>query len=119
MEEECAAGVNVRELVGGSDVGWLVRTPCNPKHSSKIQCEHFETPTQEEFDAWLEKIRINAGQTLVAIAAIKEIHGKERGVSGQIDCPACGSPLNYAIADINGNTTGRCTKEGCTVAWIE
>ena len=47
---ECDKNINVRNLVGGDDKGWLGRTPCFTKHKSDIVCKHFAEPTKQDLE---------------------------------------------------------------------
>lgn len=62
-----------------------------------------------------------AGPTARAIAAVREKHCQpptykpDAPVSGRIDCPKCGSRLNFTVT-ANGHTSGRCVAAAC-IRW--
>ncbi len=53
-----------------------------------------------------------------ALEAINKLVGKQRGVSGRLDCPNCGKGLRYSVAASNGHKSGRCETKDC-VNFIE
>ncbi len=53
-----------------------------------------------------------------AMLIIREKHGNERGLRGEIECPKCGSVLRYSISSYNGHCHGWCTKTGC-IGWMQ
>jgi hypothetical protein len=58
-------------------------------------------------------------RALTALAAIKGIVGKRRGVSDTIDCPnGCGGRMSYSVARSNGHVMARCSSPGC-VAFMQ
>lgn len=54
LELHCALGLNIRELTGDPEDGWLLRIPCNrmplPSYAAgivKAKCDRFEPHTEE------------------------------------------------------------------------
>lgn len=123
----CAVGVNVREITGGPDLGWLIRIPCRTtvemrggKPVPRATCPQFELPTDEEHAAeeakWEAIVleserRMKLGQEL--FRRIRR-ENKGRSNSGSDPCPACeGGTLYWRIAGYNGHIHARCTTDGC------
>jgi len=116
---KCKDGVNVRELVGGEISGWMNRIPCCKANESDIVCELYQDYTQEEIDAndaWLNAHmeRCKAIGPLCVIIRKKHPHGG----CGEIECPVCGSVLDYGRASSNGHIHGQCRGDGC-ISWME
>lgn len=64
MEPICGAGVNVRQLVGGPDIGWLRRLPCvspaNPlRDPNPVACPQHSPLSEAEADAIIDDILAN------------------------------------------------------------
>lgn len=55
---------------------------------------------------------------MLAVAAITNKHGKERGVIGAIECPVCKGTLRYSIARANGHIHAACQTKDC-LRWIQ
>lgn len=53
-----------------------------------------------------------------AFKRIKEKEGENRGVQGEIECPACKGKLRYTIARVNGHIWGTCETKGC-LSWMQ
>lgn len=76
--------------------------------SPQAQDDHEEA----EFQAYFAKIK-------ACLAAIREKHGKARGLADEMPCPTgCGGTLHYSIAATNGHVWGQCSTEGCA-KWIQ
>jgi hypothetical protein len=117
----CAAGVNVRERVGGDDLGWLGRIPCHPSIRAgahpAFTCEHFAEPTAEELAQ--EKAASDASfkRIMKARAAILAAGAKPR-TQGDLSCPVCeAGTLRWSMAS-NGHVHANCSTAGC-VSWME
>jgi hypothetical protein len=48
-----------------------------------------------------------------AFAAVKAHVGKQRGISGDIECPVCQGRLHFSVAKVNGHVWASCATEGC------
>lgn len=125
LKDECKAGINVRDLVGGETFGWAMRTPCLTTHGKcTVVCEKRQLPTREEAEAEVNRADVALARTLTAIAAA-HADAKERGYGvgssgrGSFPCPVeCGGTLSYTVASVNGHIHGRCSTDGC-VWWME
>jgi hypothetical protein len=114
----CAAGVEVRKHVGGSDLDWLIRTPCFVEHAVKaFTCEHFALPTAEELEAERQESQRSIERIGKARAAIIGSGAKPRS-AGSLECPVCGAgTLQWSMAS-NGHVHARCSTAGCVI-WME
>lgn len=126
-KEPCEAGVNVREITGGPDLGWFIRIPCKTevevraeKPVERAKCPHFCLMTPEESaadEAEWEAIAAESERKMRAsiplIGRIKATN-KGRSNSGADPCPACeGGTLHWRIARYNGHVHARCSTPGC------
>lgn len=114
--EPCGAGVDVREMVGGDDCGWIKRTPCQLNNDASFECEHRVFPTAAEVEAKEAEWDRAISRALEARTAIIDA-GAKPGTSGSIDCPACGEELNWSMAG-NSHVHARCKSDNC-VAFME
>jgi hypothetical protein len=114
----CNAGVKVRERTGGSDAGWLIRTPCFKEHTAPaLRCEHYTEPTAEELAAEKAEQRASIERIGTARLAILEVGAKPRS-AGNLPCPVCkAGTLHWTMAS-NKHIHARCSTAGC-VAWME
>jgi hypothetical protein len=118
----CAAGVEVRKRVGGSDLGWLGRTPCLPGNSlSKsppaFTCEHYSEPTKEELEEQEREHKASFARIVKARAAIVAAGAKPR-TQGTLTCPVCEKGALRWSTSSNGHVHASCSTLGC-VAWME
>lgn len=119
-ESVCCAGVNMRELVGGPDAGWIIRLPCNAAlrlsgGNQTVPCDLYEEPTAEELAE--EEQAINASMarfmaTVPLCSKIKAIHEGE-SAEGVDKCPVCGGELHWSHSGYNGHVAMRCETENC------
>ena len=123
---ECAAGVNIRALVGGSDLGWAARLPCLLMDAKKCEvvCDVRKLPTREEAEAEVDRSEKQMERSLKIIWAAHE-HAKQKGYGqghggkDSMPCPSeCGGTLHYSVASLNGHMWGRCTTADCA-SWME
>lgn len=117
--EPCAKGVDIRGLVGGTDLGWATRTPCREKHGVNT-CVKREWPTEEEVAEYDKQVQLHATKTAEAIRQIRAKHKCDparSGAAGTITCPACAGVLHYTIAAGNGHVWGSCEKKDC-IGWM-
>ena len=117
----CDAGVNYRALVGGSDFGWMARTPCTKTTLSKdvVLCDKYRDPTPEEIkeDQRIHKAALERMRTIMPVVA--EWRKKPpRGKQEIIECPACKGRLHLSQAASNGHVWGKCETPGCA-SWME
>jgi len=117
---KCKADIDVRELVGGDDWGWLRRTPCFLKNKSLTTCDKYTEPTNQEIEdheKWADEIieRLNKASPL--ISELKKEYG-ETGGKGTRPCPVCGNTLNFTVSSLNGHVHGKCETKDC-LSWME
>lgn len=63
QNEFCKAGINIRQHVGGPDLGWGLRTPCI-KSNNVNTCPLVQFPTQEEAEKHAREVQQHINQTL-------------------------------------------------------
>ena len=54
-----------------------------------------------------------AGMAAVIAETRRLGFGRDRGGTGEMDCPKCGSRLFFSVASINGHVWAKCSKDGC------
>jgi hypothetical protein len=122
----CKAGVNVRQLVGGSDFGWATRLPClaMDEKGCEVTCSSRKFTTREEAEATLKAQDESFVKVSKCLKAAHE-HAKDAGLGqgsggrGELPCPAeCGGTLRYSVAAVNGHMHAACSTKGC-VSWME
>lgn len=121
QNDACKAGVGYRQLVGGPDLGWAARLPCTDKVQVQglVTCEQCRRTTREEAEAEVKASDESFGRIAVCLKAIREKHGKRRGLRDAMPCPTgCGGTLHYSIAGSNGHVHGVCTTEKCA-RWMQ
>lgn len=124
QHESCKAGVNYRTLVGGSDLGWARRLPCTegwPEDQVReaVPCDQCRRVTREEAEEKVKSADASFERIAKCLKAIKEKHGKSRGLADSMPCPTgCGGTLGYSIAGSNGHVWGRCSTQGCA-SWMQ
>lgn len=109
----CKAGVNIRALVGGSNLGWAGRLPCLLMDAAKCEviCQARKLLTREEAEAEVLRSNEKIEQLLKVLAAAKEdaaVKGYKQGNGGRdsMVCPRCGGTLHYSVASVNGHMHG-------------
>ena len=118
-DKACDAGVNMRKLVGGPDLGWATRLPCLPSIrklcSATVSCEKFEAITaleakahEEDVLAMLEK----AKEFDQLIGELKAKFGKQ-SAGGTCPCPVCGGTVVFRVSGYNGHVALHCDGEDC------
>jgi hypothetical protein len=120
----CGAGVHLRTLVGGPDLGWALRIPCFARNADAPLCNLRELPSQEEaersedeHEATLQKFSI-AHKAAKADAKSKGLRMGHGGAS-RMPCPSgCDGELRYSVASCNGHMHAACTTKGC-ISWME
>ncbi len=113
----CKAGVDVRELVGGDNFGWLARIPCNTINETDIVCDKFCVKTQQELDEedseWKKLLnKIQLIDPLVAQLKDK-FYKKGEDATGFEICPACKGNLVWGISGYNGHIRMQCKTDKC------
>lgn len=116
----CKAGVNYRQLVGGEDLGWVMRIPCNTKNKTGIECEKLELPSGEElvelerdYSRFIEMIKLAD-----PIAVEMKVKYAEEGGQEVVECPVCKGRLYVSVSSYNGHCHGSCETDGC-LHWRE
>lgn len=112
----CKAGINVRDFVGGEDMGWVKRAPCTNLGDNCGNCEKYCRYTDEEWKAKQEEREKEIQALLVdmAILDIPALKAKHpNGGGGTTPCPRCGNTVNYAVSSYNGHISLKCETEGC------
>lgn len=117
LRPPCKAGIDYRAMVGGEDIGWMARMPCQPdsplRKEPMASCDKYDEKPAEEIAA--EEREIKERSTFM-ISAIKAIRATKLS-RGSIVCPKCAGDLNFSVAKSNGHIWGRCNTEGC-LAWM-
>lgn len=116
----CKADVNYRTLVGGDDLGWATRLPCTEFDNTKaVACSQCRRHTREEAEAIVKRSEESFARLSLCLKAIREKHGKARGLVGEMPCPTnCGGTLRYSIAGYNGHVHGACSTPSCA-SWMQ
>lgn len=126
QRDQCKAGVNIRALVGGCDLGWAVRIPCLGMDVANciVTCDKRTFPTREEAMHSILEEEARFDKTLKVVKSAHQ-HAKDAGLGrgnggrGEMSCPAeCGGTLRYSVAGVNGHIHASCSTKGC-VAWME
>lgn len=114
----CEAGVkylSVRDDTKPGRSGF----PCFSDNGISERCEKCQYPTEEEIaeeNAATEKSIACINKARAGI--VKATVGK-RGVSGEIECPAClNGRLRYSVSGHNGHIHASCSNQEC-VRWME
>jgi hypothetical protein len=120
QDDRCAAGVHLRELAGGEDMGWCTRLPClesfrNRPHGTPARCEDFALPTAEEVAAEEKADAEMMARMMKVLPLMGEIkrENREKSAGGVRPCPACGGRLHWNHAAYNGHVHLRCETAGC------
>ena len=84
-ETGCGLGLNPREMVGGSFLGWTLRAPCytTSRSADQVACTSYEEPDPAE-EAEQER---HLTETMSALANLQQ------GV--MVECSKCGKPIAY------------------------
>ncbi len=118
-KKRCLAGVKYGSLVKRGERGWVARLPCIQSSLTKcsIECVNKVEATKEDVEKWLDESR----ESIAMVTRIRTLIAAkvEDGMSsaGTVNCPYCGSDVNYTHAGLNGHIHAACTG-GC-VAWME
>lgn len=111
---DCPAGINARNLVGGSDVGWIKRCPCfhsnNPEGG--ITCDQYEEPSLGELEAHEKEWEEYFSKVTPWLLDMKERYGAgSKGIDPD-SCPICTADVHFYIAS-NNHLHAQCTTENC------
>ena len=116
----CEVGVCIRDLVGGPDFGWAVRTPCFKDHKTDVACDKYEEPTAKELSAYKAETRRLLKRMELTFPLIEKVKRENKGkdATGIVECPVCKGRLCWSHAAYNGHVWGRCETKDC-LAWME
>lgn len=127
QNEKCAAGINIREIVGGDDFGWAARLPCflDTQEVCTAICPSRQFPSREQAEKEVSDSEAATSRTLSVLRSAHE-HAKNNGLgkghggAGSIPCPIpnCKGKIQYTVASYNGHMHGRCDSGNC-VSWME
>lgn len=115
----CEAGVKYDDVnqrrPGGLPCLCDIRTSEQPD----AECPKRRWTTREEAEKEIADSNAAFERVNTCLKAIREKHGKARGLGGSMPCPVgCGGELRYSIAGYNGHVHGRCSTEGCA-SWMQ
>lgn len=87
----CALGINLRQLVGGDNFGWMRRIPCNVEAMrgtrlaaiDPVSCSSYDEPTDTE-------IKAQDDRTERGLKAMRDV---VEGGRTDVPCPECGDTL--------------------------
>jgi hypothetical protein len=124
----CGAGVNLRGLVGGPDLGWVIRLPCtavlreaNAARSELpcVYCERFDPLTEAETAAAEEETQALIKDSLQRMrlldpifATLKQTY-RGQDARGILVCPCCQGALHWQHSRHNGHVWVRCATPDC------
>lgn len=125
-DRQCALGIDVRILVGGSDFGWFLRRPCYRKdvHGAdvvtEITCDKYEDPTDKEIAECEAAFTEMERRFLLTLPITERIRREHHGYNweGIVACPVCSGNLLLRHAGVNGHIQGSCTTKDC-LSWME
>ena len=128
--EICSAGVNYRQHVGGPDLGWALKIPCQGitwTHApgvERVQCDRYSPWTIEEATANIDAMDAAIENHMKAHRVTHDDAKKKglmrgKGGFGECACPICTvGTILYSVSAYNGHLHGACTTDGC-VKWME
>lgn len=101
----CKAGVNYRQLVGGLDLGWGTRLPCNAglfpaKNGEPATCEKRETRRREEAETLVDAHTAAIERHMRAIRVAHDdakAKGFKRGMAARVNASAQVAAVRCAI----------------------
>lgn len=115
QHDTCKVGVVYRDVSDKSMKPYGF--PCLQMHVTT--CDKRQYPTLEEATATVDAWDRAFNRVDTCMKAIREKHGKARGLVGDMPCPmACGGTLRYSIANYNGHVHGQCSTDGCA-SWMQ
>lgn len=116
----CLKGIDIRELVGGPDLGWVTRLPCIKRNKNPIPCDQFEDFTQEELQAIEDDFKEieDMFETVQPVIDKIKIDHRNKNWEGIVECPICKGTLHITHVAINGHTCGKCETKEC-ISWME
>lgn len=115
----CGAGLDWREVTGGSEFGIMTRCPCiRLEHAAK--CDQHALLTGEE----LAELDAEMERAIAMFAAEFPYWNKlklqnKRGTSGVCPCPRCEGHCQWSIAATNGHLWVKCQSTENCVAFME
>ena len=123
LRGECEAGRDIRKMVGGPDLGWMLKMPCVEGNVSTIVCEDRIFPTDKEIadEAQAGKERRSAIDE--AIRRIKRLTNAspcwetwdvtKKQMSGTVPCTRCDGTIYYTVSAGNHLIHGKCSSGDC------
>ncbi len=115
MDQSCKKGIKYSTVKISSKP---VKRPCfKSGRLSGGQCSSAQFPSDSEVDKEVEESEKMMMAAIGAYSYVKEHFHKTGKRSGEIDCPSCGSPLRYRVAEYNNHIRAKCS--GCDVSFIE
>jgi hypothetical protein len=119
-EATCAAGVNLRGLVGGPDPGWATRLPCRASLRRRANgpvatCPQFRTQTEAEREAEVRETEEMIARYKKLGPLWQRIKREHKGKTawGVETCPVCGGKLHWSHSRHNGHLWTKCETDGC------
>jgi hypothetical protein len=114
----CEAGVSY-DAVRGLEGRGLACLKWETSKGEQPQCDKRRWTTREEAEADIAAADAAFQRINVCLKAIREKHGKARGLVSSMPCPVgCGGTLRYSIASYNGHVHGQCSTAGCA-SWMQ
>jgi hypothetical protein len=116
----CEADINLRQLVGGPDAGWVIRLPClahfrEKPENPRIECPEFRAVTDDELredQATVEAAVLRMEKVAPLVDHLKTAYAGKT-TQGRAKCPACGDKLSWSISGYNGHVWMKCPTEDC------
>lgn len=124
VQNVCAAGINLRDLVGGEDLGWCTRLPCveilrERANGPTAECQSFSPHTPEEEAQKKVETKKLIDESMRRMKALKPLwnrikaeHRNKNG-SGVETCPVCRGKIYWTHSSYNGHCSFQCETEGC------
>lgn len=113
----CKAGVNYADV--RDETTRPHGFPCLAQYAGNATCPKLERMSREQAEAEEAAFQAAFARVNTCRGAIKEKHGKARGIRDEMPCPmGCGGTLRYSIASYNGHIHGACSTDGCA-SWME
>lgn len=112
--QTCHSGINVREIVGGDDFGWMKRIPCIGTNDTKITCEKYQAKTAEEIQQEADELDAAVERMLMTTPLAKKLKEEyPNGGNGIDTCPACNKRIQWRISSYNSHISMVCETDNC------
>ena len=108
----CRAGIDIAKLVNGDVDDNFQLLPCFRRHETTIKCDRYKEPTTEEIEEYKKQMQAVKTYTLMITTTIRDQTQGQKGASGNIKCPCCGSTIDYLISD-SGFLNAQCRNLNC------